>query len=137
MSLANMALGEAVGQVYIERHFPPQAKAQIDVIVRHLIEAFRQSIQELDWMSPDTRSRALDKLAAINQKIGYPATWRDYSALRIDAAELMGNVRRSAAFEHDRQIAKAGRPVDRSEWLMNARPSRSHCTDRRSDVPSQ
>jgi putative endopeptidase len=119
VSLANMALGEAVGQVYIARHFPPQAKAQIDVIVRHLIEAFRQSIQELDWMSPDTRSRALDKLAAINTKIGYPATWRDYSALRIDGADLMGNVRRAAAFEHDRQIAKAGRPVDRSEWLMN------------------
>ena len=119
VTLANTALGEAVGQVYIARHFPPEPKAQIDVIVRHLIEAFRQSIQELDWMSPDTRSRALEKLAAINAKIGYPTTWRDYSALRIDRADLMGNVRRAAAFEHDRQIAKAGRPVDQSEWLMN------------------
>ncbi|GGH44649.1 M13 family metallopeptidase [Microbacterium album] len=118
VALAEGALGEAVGRVYVERHFPPAAKAAMDELVANLIEAYRQSISTLEWMGPDTRERALRKLDAFTPKIGYPARWRDYGGLEIDAADLLGNVRRASAHEHDRQIGKVGRPIDRDEWFM-------------------
>ena len=118
VALANSWLGEAVGQLYVERHFPPAAKAQVDILVGHLVEAYRLSIEKLDWMSPQTRERALDKLGLFRPKIGYPDRWRDYSALDIEPGDLLGNVWRAQAFETDRQLGKIGSPVDRDEWLM-------------------
>ncbi len=118
VSLVEAALGEAVGKVYVERHFPPRAKEEMDELVGNLIEAYRQSISALEWMTPATRERALEKLAAFTPKVGYPVTWKDYSALEVDADDLIGNVRRSNAWEHDRQLAKLGRPIDRDEWYM-------------------
>lgn len=118
VSLVEAAMGEAVGKVYVERHFPPRAKEEMDELVANLIEAYRQSISGLEWMTPATRERALEKLAAFTPKVGYPVKWKDYSALEIDAADLIGNVRRANAWEHDRQLAKLGRPIDRDEWLM-------------------
>ncbi|MFS0865780.1 M13 family metallopeptidase [Microbacterium sp. 179-B 1A2 NHS] len=118
VSLVEAALGEAVGKVYVERHFPPQAKTEMDELVANLIEAYRQSISTLEWMTPETRERALEKLAAFTPKVGYPVSWKDYSTLEIDAADLIGNVRRSNAWEHDRQLAKLGAPIDRDEWFM-------------------
>ncbi|NHI15836.1 M13 family metallopeptidase [Microbacterium excoecariae] len=118
VSLAEGAMGEAIGRVYVERHFPPQAKAEIDALVANLIEAYRGSIETLEWMSPATRERALEKLDAFTPKVGYPTKWVDYAALEIDPADLVGNVRRASAFEHDRQLAKVGQPIDREEWLM-------------------
>ncbi|MER7797174.1 M13-type metalloendopeptidase [Microbacterium sp. NPDC096154] len=118
VALAEGALGEAVGKVYVERHFPPAAKAAMDELVANLIEAYRQSITNLEWMGAETRERALKKLDSFVPKIGYPAKWKDYSGLEIDAADLLGNVRRASAFEHDRQIAKVGQPIDRDEWFM-------------------
>jgi len=118
VSLVEGAMGEAVGKVYVERHFPPAAKEAMDELVANLIEAYRRSIKALEWMGPATREKALAKLEAFTPKIGYPETWRDYSALEIDAADLLGNVQRAAAFEHDRQLAKLGTPIDRSEWHM-------------------
>lgn len=118
VALAEGALGEAVGKVYVERHFPPAAKAAMDDLVANLIEAYRQSITTLEWMGPETRERALKKLDTFVPKIGYPVKWKDYSALEIDATDLVGNVRRASAFEHDRQIAKVGTPIDRDEWFM-------------------
>lgn len=118
VALVEGAMGEAVGKVYVERHFPPAAKGAMDELVANLIEAYRQSITALEWMSPATREKALAKLEAFTPKIGYPETWRDYSALEIDAADLLGNVQRASVFEHDRQLAKLGTPIDRSEWHM-------------------
>ena len=118
VSLVQGAMGEAVGRAYVARHFPPEAKERMDVLVANLREAYRQSIEQLDWMGPDTRRRALAKLEKFTPKIGYPVRWRDYSRLEVDPADLMANVRAAHAFEFDRQMGKIGRPIDRDEWLM-------------------
>ncbi|MBF0686780.1 MAG: peptidase M13 [Cellulomonas sp.] len=118
VSLVQGALGEAVGKVYVERHFPPSHKERMDTLVAHLVEAYRESITSLEWMGEDTRRRALEKLEKFTPKIGYPVRWRDYSALEVRADDLLGNVRRSHAFELDRELHKIGRPIDRDEWFM-------------------
>ncbi len=118
VGLVEGALGEAVGRVYVERHFAPEAKHAMDGLVTHLVEAYRQSIEALDWMTPATRARALDKLEKFTPKIGYPVRWRDYSDLEIDAGDLIGNVRASNEFEFRRELGKIGRPIDRDEWFM-------------------
>jgi putative endopeptidase len=118
VSLAESAMGQAVGRAYVGRHFPPGVRERMDVLVANLLEAYRQSISTLDWMGADTRQRALDKLAKFTPKIGYPDKWRDYSGLRTDPADLMGNVRAAHAFEFRRQLDKVGKPVDRDEWHM-------------------
>ncbi len=118
VSVTEGALGEAIGKVYVERHYPPTAKAAMDELVGNLIEAYRQSIETLEWMTAETRQRALAKLDAFTPKIGHPEVWRDYSSLVIDREDLLGNVRRAATFEHDRNIDKVGKPIDRTEWHM-------------------
>jgi putative endopeptidase len=90
----------------------------MDELVANLIEAYRRSITDLEWMSPETRERALAKLDAFTPKIGYPVKWKDYSTLEIAADDLVGNVRRAHVWEHDRQLAKVGQPIDRDEWYM-------------------
>ena len=112
------ALGEAVGKVYVERHFPPAHKERMDALVANLVEAYRRSISTLDWMGEETKARALAKLEAFTPKIGYPAKWRDYDALEVAADDLVGNVRRANAFEQDRELTKIGKPIDRDEWFM-------------------
>ncbi|NUU08548.1 M13-type metalloendopeptidase [Leifsonia sp. C5G2] len=118
VSLVEGAMGEAVGRIYVEKHFPPAAKQQMDELVANLIEAYRQSIRTLDWMGEETRKRALDKLEKFTPKIGYPAKWRDYSSLVIDPTNLVGNVRAAALFEFNRELGKIGKPIDRDEWFM-------------------
>ncbi|HEX8511404.1 MAG TPA: M13-type metalloendopeptidase [Propionibacteriaceae bacterium] len=118
VGLVEGALGEAVGRVYVERHFSPVAKERMDTLVAALVEAYRQSITELEWMTEETKARALDKLAKFRPHIGYPARWRDYSALEIERGDLLGNVMRAAGFELDRSVSKIGQPIDRDEWLM-------------------
>ncbi len=112
------SMGEQLGQVYVARYFPAQSKARVQQLVQNLIAAYRQSIATLDWMSPDTKQEALAKLAKYMLKLGYPDTWRDYSALRIDRNDLLGNVRRANEFEYNRNIDKLGKPIDRTEWGM-------------------
>ncbi|HET6950660.1 MAG TPA: M13-type metalloendopeptidase [Acidimicrobiales bacterium] len=118
VSVIEGALGEAVGRLYVARHFPPEHKAHMQRLVGWLVEAYRVDIESLDWMSPATRQRALDKLDRFTPKIGYPDTWRDYSSLAVDRHDLLGSARRAAAFESDRNLAKIGRPIDRDEWHM-------------------
>ncbi|MBU3751871.1 MAG: peptidase M13, partial [Mycobacterium sp.] len=118
VSLVESLMGDAVGRLYVERHFPAQAKARMDVLVANLREAYRVSISDLEWMTPATRQRALEKLDKFTPKIGYPATWRDYSTLVIDRDDLYGNVIRGAQVQSDRALAKLGGPVDRDEWFM-------------------
>jgi putative endopeptidase len=119
VALVDMAMGEAAGELYVARAFPPEAKARMVELVANLVQAYRRDIESLDWMGPETRRRALDKLDAFRAKIGYPDRWRDYEALHIVPDDLMGNVRRSAAFELAYQLGKIGRPVDRDEWHMS------------------
>ncbi|MBF6178712.1 M13 family metallopeptidase [Nocardia otitidiscaviarum] len=118
VSLVQELLGEAVGKLYVAEHFPPEAKARMVELVGNLQEAYRRNIAQLDWMSPETRKAALAKLEKFTPKIGYPDTWRDYSAVAIDPTDLVGNFRRGYAAEHDRDLNKLGGPVDRGEWFM-------------------
>ena len=118
VSLVEGLLGDAVGKLYVARHFPPDAKARIDALVDNLKEAYRISISDLDWMTPQTRERALTKLDKFTAKVAYPEKWRDYSALVIDRDDLYGNYQRGYAVNHDRELAKLGGPVDRDEWFM-------------------
>jgi putative endopeptidase len=118
VSLVEGAMGEAVGRSYVERHFSPSAKASMDVLVENLVEAYRQSISELEWMTDATRARALEKLEKFTPKIGYPVKWRDYSALQIDPGDLIANVRATNEFDFQRELGKIGKPLDRDEWFM-------------------
>ncbi|WGL54255.1 M13-type metalloendopeptidase [Nocardioides sp. BP30] len=118
VSLVEGALGEEVGQEYVARHFPPASKAMMDELVANLLAAYRESIAGLDWMSAETKQRAFAKLEKFTPKIGYPKTWRDYSALRVSRHDLLGNVQAASVFETDRQLGKLGGPVDRDEWHM-------------------
>ncbi|MFC0449380.1 M13 family metallopeptidase [Rhodococcus jostii] len=118
VSLVQDLLGEAVGKLYVERHFPADAKARMQELVANLQEAYRRNISDLDWMSPETRQAALRKLEKFTPKIGYPDKWRDYSAVTISHDDLVGNYRSGYAAEYDRDLAKLGGPVDRDEWFM-------------------
>ncbi len=118
VALVEGSLGEAIGKIYVERHFPPAAKARMEGLVANLIEAYRQSINGLEWMSQETKTKAIAKLEKFRPKIGYPDKWRDYSALEITADDLFGNLARVTKFERDFALAKIGKPVDRDEWHM-------------------
>ncbi|UTP41245.1 M13 family metallopeptidase [Phenylobacterium sp. LH3H17] len=114
----SLALGEAVGKIYAERHFSPDAKAQVQGMVKNLLVAFDARVDRLDWMSPQTKARAKEKLANFRVGVGYPDKWRDYSALRIVRGDAYGNWERGSLFEYRRNVAKLGRPVDRDEWYL-------------------
>ena len=112
------AMGEAIGAAYVARHFPPEAKARMDRLVRNLLEEFDRGIDQLEWMSAATRAEAHTKLRKINVKIAYPDKWRDYAGLVIDRGDLAGNVMRANQFEWEWQAARAGQPKDPTEWFM-------------------
>jgi putative endopeptidase len=115
---AELALGQAVGRLYVQKYFPAEAKERMKALVANLIQAYRVDIQALDWMSAETKDKALQKLAKFTPKIGYPDNWRDYSKLVIKPDDLVGNQRRVAEFALDYQLSKLGKRVDRSEWGM-------------------
>lgn len=114
----NGNLGEVIGKVYVARHFPPEAKEHLLVLVGNLIKAYEISIRGLDWMGEETKEQALDKLSKFTSKIGYPDKWKDYSVLRIEADDLVGNMQRSALFVYETNLARQGGPVDKTEWGM-------------------
>ncbi len=118
VSLVEGAMGEAVGRIYVDRHFPEAAKTSMDVLVDNLIEAYRQSIKTLEWMTDATRTRALEKLDKFTPKIGYPVRWRDYSTLEISPDDLIANISATSEFEFQRELGKIGKPLDRDEWFM-------------------
>jgi putative endopeptidase len=118
VALVEASVGEAVGKLYVGRHFSPVAKDRMDQLVANLIEAYRRSITDLDWMTEETKESALTKLAKFRSHIGFPTKWRDYSSLMISSDDLIGNVMRVADFEVNRALNKIGQPMDREEWLM-------------------
>jgi putative endopeptidase len=116
--LVGGAMGEAIGQLYVARYFPPEAKAKADELVHNLIRAMDMHLANLTWMTPETKAKARIKLAAFTPKIGYPDKWRDYSSLEIRRDDAFGNVMRATQFEYRRNINKLGQPIDRAEWGM-------------------
>jgi predicted metalloendopeptidase len=114
----NGGLGELVGQLYVARYFPPESKAKMQELVANLRAALSERIDSLEWMTPETKSRAHEKLATFTPKIGYPDQWKDYSALQIRRDDLIGNVRRAAEWRWQYQVARLDKPVDRQEWQM-------------------
>jgi putative endopeptidase len=118
VAVVEAALGEAVGQIYVARHFPETHKARMESLVANLIEAYRESITGLAWMGEDTKHEALKKLDSFRAKIGFPDKWIDYSAVEIDPSDLLGNVERAHSADIDRHLDEVGKPVDRDKWLM-------------------
>lgn len=114
----NTTLGEVIGKVYVKRHFPPEAKERMVELVDNLLKAYESSIQELDWMTDETRVQALDKLSKFTVKIGYPDVWKDYSSLNIDPKDYVGNRRAAADWSYQQELNKQGKPVDKTEWGM-------------------
>ncbi|HVN46428.1 MAG TPA: M13 family metallopeptidase [Steroidobacteraceae bacterium] len=118
VAAVDAGLGEAAGELYVQRYFPPSSKAQMLELVENLRAAYREHIEKLPWMTATTKKVALEKLAAFHPKIGYPDKWRDYSALEVRSADAFGNVARAEAFDWARQVKRLGGPTDRGEWGM-------------------
>ncbi len=118
VAAVNGLLGDAAGQIYAQRYFPPAAKAEAQAMVANIIAAFRKRIEALPWMDPATKAEAQAKLTTLYVGIGYPETWRDYSAYEVKADDIFGNVWRGSLFDYQRDVARLGRPVDRKEWSM-------------------
>ena len=115
---ADHDLGEAVGKLYVDKHFSPETKARADKMVADIVAAFGKRIDAVDWMSPETKTQARTKLAGLKVGMGYPSKWRDYSALEIERDDALGNTARASLFEYRRNLAKLGKPVDHDEWFL-------------------
>jgi predicted metalloendopeptidase len=118
VDFTSAALGEVVGKLYVERYFAPEAKAKVNAMVDDLVKAFVQRIDALDWMSPETKAKAKEKVATIKVGVGYPDRWQDYSGLEVVKGDALGNLQRASMFEYKRQLSKLNQPVDRGEWWM-------------------
>jgi predicted metalloendopeptidase len=118
IGLVENSIGEGLGKIYVTKYFPPESKARMDQLVKNLLAAYKADIDTLDWMSPETKQKAQDKLAKFTPKIGYPVKWRDYSKLQIAKGDLVGDVVRAQSFEYQRNVNKLGQPIDRDEWGM-------------------
>ncbi|MCF7549902.1 M13-type metalloendopeptidase [Pseudonocardia sp. WMMC193] len=134
VSVVEGAVGEEVGKLYVERHFPASSKERMVELVANLVEAYRQSISTLDWMSPQTRERALEKLGKFRPKIGYPDRWKDYSSLVVSRDDLLGNMLRAAEWDFDYDLARIGGPVDKDEWLMTPQTVNAYYHPRMNEI---
>jgi predicted metalloendopeptidase len=128
------ALGEALGREYVAKYFPPERKARMEELVKNVLAAYRESIDQLDWMGPETKKEAQAKLAKFTPKIGYPNKWRDYARLVVKKDDLVGNVMRAATFEYNRNVDKLGKPVDREEWGMTPQTVNAYYSPRMNEI---
>ena len=128
------ALGEALGREYTAQYFPPERKARMEELVKNVLAAYKESINNLDWMGAETKKEAQAKLAKFNPKIGYPNKWRDYSKLAIKKDDLVGNVMRTATFAYNRNINKLGKPIDREEWGMTPQTINAYYNSRLNEI---
>jgi putative endopeptidase len=128
------SLSEALGQLYVEKHFPAENKARMQILVNNLLLAYKQSIETLPWMGEATKKEALTKLSKFTPKIGYPDKWRDYSKLTIVKGDLVANIKAGRAFAYQRQVDKLGKPVDRSEWGMSPQTVNAYYNSRQNEI---
>jgi predicted metalloendopeptidase len=126
LRLLDGAMGEALGKLYVERYFPPEAKAKIQALVGNLLEAYAVDLDTLAWMTPETRARAREKIRRLTPKVGYPDRWRDYSELRIVPGEIVEDVDHATVFEWNRQLHRLDAPVDRGEWNMTPQTNNAY-----------
>jgi putative endopeptidase len=134
VALVNRCLGESLGQLYVEKYFPPESKTRMLALVDNLLAAYRASIATLDWMGPQTKQEAQTKIAKLVTKIGYPDKWRDYSGLEILSADLVGNVMRAAAFEYRYALSKLATPIDREEWQMTPQTINAYYDPQKNEI---
>jgi putative endopeptidase len=134
VSTVEGALGEALGREYVAKYFPPERKARMEELVKNVLAAYKQSIETLDWMGPETKKEAQDKLAKFNPKIGYPNKWRDYAKYTVKPDDLVGNVQRAATFAYNRNINKLGKPIDREEWGMTPQTINAYYNSRLNEI---
>jgi putative endopeptidase len=131
---AEGALGEAIGRTYVKLHFPPDSKAKMEKLVADLRVAMKNRINNLEWMGPETKARALDKLAKFNVKIGYPSKWRDYSALKVVEGDLAGNAERAAKFEWAWDVSRIGKKIDEEEWSMTPQTVNAYYSSTKNEI---
>ena len=134
VNLLNGNLGEILGKLYVERHFKPEAKARMEGLVENLRAAYKAGIDQLEWMGPETRKQAQEKLARFRPKIGYPSKWRDYSKLEIKKEDLAGNVMRAFTTENNYQLGKAGKPIDPEQWNMTPQTINAYYNPVRNEI---
>ena len=134
VQIINRTMGEALGQLYVEKAFPPEAKARAKEMVKNLVAAMREHINSVDWMDETTRAAALKKLESFGVKIGYPDKWRDYSKLEIDRTSYLQNLRRAAEFNFNYNLAKIGKPVDKTEWGMTPPTVNAYYSPTRNEI---
>ena len=134
VEFVDASIGEALGKLYVARHFPPENKARMEALVGNLLAAYRQSIDALDWMSGETKAEAKAKLAKFTPKIGYPTQWRDYTNLTVTRDDLVGNWMRAQEFEYRRNIAKLGKPIDRNEWGMRPQTVNAYYSREKNEI---
>ncbi|HTY50280.1 MAG TPA: M13 family metallopeptidase [Steroidobacteraceae bacterium] len=134
LALIGSSMGEALGELYVAKYFPPATKVRMQQLVQNLIAAYRADIGQLDWMGPQTRQQALQKLAKLHRKIGYPDRWRDYSTLTIVRGDLVGDVMRANRFESRRQVNKLGKPIDRGEWDMTPQTVNAYYDPQKNEI---
>ena len=134
VNLLNGNLGEILGKLYVERHFKPEAKARMEGLVENLRAAYKAGIDQLEWMGPETRKQAQEKLARFRPKIGYPSKWRDYSKLEIRKEDLVGNVMRAFTTESNYQLGKAGKPIDPEQWNMTPQTINAYYNPVRNEI---
>ena len=130
----NGVLGEAVGKLYVEKHFPEEAKVRMDALVDNLIKAFEISINELDWMTEATKAKAQEKRAKLVKKIGYPKVWKDYTQLEIKPDDALGNLARAGQWDYERRLARLNEPVDREEWFMTPQTVNAYHNPRMNEI---
>jgi putative endopeptidase len=134
VNLLNGNLGEMLGKLYVEKHFKPEAKARMEGLVANLREAYKAGIDQLEWMGPETKKQAQEKLARFRPKVGYPSKWRDYSKLEIKKDDLVGNVMRAFATENNYQLGKAGKPIDPEQWGMTPQTINAYYNPVRNEI---
>src|SRR4029453_6333021 len=134
VNTVNGNLGEMLGKLYVDRHFKPEAKARMENLVSNLQAAYKAGIDSLEWMGPETKKQAQEKLAKFRPKIGYPNKWRDYSKLEIKKDDLIGNPRRAFIFENDFQLGKAGKPIDPEQWGMTPQTINAYYNPVRNEI---
>ena len=130
----NANLGEMLGKLYVDRHFKPEAKARMEALVENLRKAFRAGIDGLEWMGPETKKEAQEKLAKFRPKVGYPNKWRDYSRVQIGKDDLVGNVTRAVIAENEFQLGKVGKPIDAEQWGMSPQTVNAYYNPVRNEI---